>query len=65
LSPFAFDSPVSVSSPVRASHIQGLRTAVNEARSILGWTTTTFPPITAGATPILASDVQQLRDLAR
>jgi hypothetical protein len=35
------------------------------ARSALGMTTATFPAATAGTTPILASDVQQVRELSR
>ncbi len=65
LPPFNFEAGFGTSAIVRASHINGLRTALNQARSALGMTMTTFPSATAGATKILASDIQQLRELAR
>lgn len=64
LPPFEFASGFGASAIVRASHINGARTAINQARSILGMTTATFTPISVGTT-IRASDVQQLRDLVR
>jgi hypothetical protein len=65
LPPFEFEAGFGTSAIVRASHINGLRTALNQARSALGMTTLTFLPATAGSTRILASDVQNLRELAR
>jgi Bacterial Ig-like domain (group 3)/FG-GAP-like repeat len=65
LGPFDYEAGFGTSPLVRASHIAALRTAINQARTVLGMTTATFPAVTAGTTPILASDVQQVRELAR
>jgi hypothetical protein len=64
LPPFEFEAGFATA-PVLASHLTGLQTALNQARSTLGMSTATFTPIVAGTTVIRASDVQQLRDLSR
>jgi hypothetical protein len=63
--PFVFGNGFGAASLIRASHINGLRTALQQARSTLGMASTTLPTATAGTTRIFATDVQQLRELAR
>jgi hypothetical protein len=64
LPPFEFEPGYDTSALVRAAHLTGLRTAVTEARQQLGMTTPSFTPVTAGTT-IRASQIQELRELAR
>jgi hypothetical protein len=65
LTSFAFDPGFDSSLIVRASHLTGLQTALNQARGTLGMATTTFAPVVAGSTIIRAADIGLLRDLAR
>jgi hypothetical protein len=64
LAPFQFGSTVTPTAPIRASHIADLRTALTQARTLLGMTTPSFSGAGQG-TVIFAAHVQEIRELAR
>ena len=64
LAPFQFSHTVTAAALIRASHIAELRAALTEARAMLAMTTPAFTGAGAGTT-ILASHVQEIRELAR
>jgi hypothetical protein len=64
LAAFEFDATYNESAIVRASHLGGLRTALTQARQTLGMSVPAFTGGGIGAS-ILASRVQELRELAR
>jgi hypothetical protein len=64
LSAFEFEPGYNTSAIVRASHLTGLRTALTQARQQLGMTAPSFTTVTIGTT-IRASQIQELRELAR
>jgi hypothetical protein len=66
LPPLAADVTVGPGQPVRASHVNALRTGLAQARAALALPTITFTDtLTAGVTPIKAVHVNELRNGVR
>jgi Bacterial Ig-like domain (group 3)/FG-GAP-like repeat len=64
LSPFQFEASYNTSAIVRASHFTSLRTALTQARQVLGMANPALTSVSAGQT-IRAAHIQELRELAR